>query len=139
MGGMGLVRFAGGGGGVMQPLSILPQEFTLHQLTPGLPLPLMGNASFEALLCAADEITWVSESAVCDRAHRSDGGWRAIKIEAVMDFSVVGVMAKFSSVLAEANIALFALSTFNTDYILVKGDSLADAVVALKSAGYCFR
>lgn len=122
----------------MQALRLLPQTLSIHQIAPGKPLPVLGKAAFESLVIAADEITWVSEEADCPAAHKSDAGWRAIKIEAVMDFSVVGVMAAFATVFAEAKISLFAISTFNTDYILVKHDDIHRAQAALKKAGYRF-
>jgi hypothetical protein len=122
----------------MQSLRILPQTLTIHQIAPGQPLPVLEKATFASLVVAADEVTWVSEEAHCAVAHKSDAGWRAIKIEAVMDFSVVGVMAAFSTALAQAGIGLFAISTFNTDYILVKHDDIRRAQAALEKAGYRF-
>lgn len=122
----------------MQSLRLLPQSLTIHQIAPGKPLPVLGTAAFESLVISSDEITWVSEATHCPMAHKSDQGWRAIKIEAVMDFSVVGVMAAFAAVLAGANISLFAVSTFNTDYILVKHADITSAQAALEKAGYRF-
>ena len=66
-------------------------------------------------------------------------GWRALKIEGVLDFGMAGVLAQISGLLAEANISLFAVSTYNTDYIFVKGDSLDRTVAALRNGGYFIR
>lgn len=65
-----------------------------------------------------------------------EDGWKAFVIQGVLDFSLIGVLSKISSVLAEAGIGIFAVSTYNTDYILVKAESLAKAENALGSAGY---
>ena len=68
-------------------------------------------------------------------AAREDG-WKGFRIEGQLDFSLVGVLAKLSGVLAENNIGIFAVSTFNTDYILVKEENYARALRALAAAGY---
>lgn len=70
-----------------------------------------------------------------DTTDREDG-WRALRIEGVLDFSLVGILARITGVLAECGIGLFAVSTFNTDYILVKKENLEKARAALKAAGY---
>lgn len=63
-------------------------------------------------------------------------GWRGLKIEGVLDFSLVGILAKIASLLAEVSISIFAISTFNTDYILVKEEQLVLALETLRQAGY---
>ena len=80
-------------------------------------------------------------SLVCDRldvpsaATAREDGWRAFRIEGVLDFSLIGILAKLTGVLAERGIGLFAVSTYNTDYILVKRENLAPALAALEGAG----
>lgn len=61
-----------------------------------------------------------------------DDGWRAFRIEGVLDFSLIGILAKISSVLAENQIGIFAISTFNTDYILTKKENFERAIKALE-------
>ena len=68
-------------------------------------------------------------------AARSDG-WRGFRIEGTLDLSLVGVLSKLSAILAENRIGIFAVSTFNTDYILVKAEDFDRAMDALSSAGY---
>ncbi len=65
-----------------------------------------------------------------------DDGWRAFRIVGVLDFSLVGILAGISAVLAENKIGLFAVSTYNTDYILTKAENFEKAMDVLKSAGY---
>ncbi|WP_265457203.1 ACT domain-containing protein [Enterococcus sp. HY326] len=67
--------------------------------------------------------------------NREDG-WRALKIVGVLDFSLVGILAKIASLLAEQDISIFAVSTYNTDYILIKEDKLAKTISVLGDAGY---
>ena len=63
-------------------------------------------------------------------------GWKCFRIEGVLDFSLVGILAKISSLLAENLIPIYAVSTFNTDYILVKQEHFDMAISALKQNGY---
>ncbi len=65
-----------------------------------------------------------------------DDGWRAFRIEGVLDFSLIGILSRLTAILAEQRIGIFAVSTFNTDYILVKEENLERALAALADAGY---
>ncbi|MDO4523590.1 MAG: ACT domain-containing protein [Eubacteriales bacterium] len=65
-----------------------------------------------------------------------DDGWKAFRIQGVLDFSLIGILSKISSILAENKIGIFAVSTFNTDYILVKEENYEKALDALAKAGY---
>ena len=65
-----------------------------------------------------------------------DDGWRAFRIYGELDFSMVGILAGISKILASYEIGIFAISTFNTDYILTKEENYEKALKALKSAGY---
>ena len=73
-----------------------------------------------------------------ETVNREDG-WQMFKIEGVLDFSLIGILAKISGVLAKENISIFALSTFNTDYILVKTDKVHKAVRALNNNDFVIR
>ncbi len=68
-----------------------------------------------------------------------DSGWKGFRIEGILDFSLVGILAKISSVLAENGISIFAISTYNTDYILLKADKLDKAIEILKRCDYIFK
>jgi hypothetical protein len=63
-------------------------------------------------------------------------GWRAICVAGPLDFALVGILASLSTTLASAGVSIFAISTFDTDYILVKEQSLGDACAALAAAGH---
>ena len=65
-----------------------------------------------------------------------DDGWKGFRIEGVLDFSLIGILADISSVLAENRIPIFAVSTYNTDYVFVKSEKYPDAIGSLKNAGY---
>ena len=76
-----------------------------------------------------------TEDVPADTTDRDDG-WRAFRIQGVLDFSLIGILSKLSGILAENRIGIFAVSTFNTDYILVKEENLDRALTVLAGAGY---
>lgn len=65
-----------------------------------------------------------------------DDGWKAFRIQGVLDFSLIGILSEISGVLAENKIGIFAISTFNTDYVLTKEANYQRALDALARAGY---
>ncbi|MBP5693455.1 MAG: ACT domain-containing protein [Bacteroidales bacterium] len=67
-----------------------------------------------------------------------DDGWRGFRIQGSLDFSLIGILSKLSGILAEHKIGIFAVSTYNTDYILVKEENFARALEVLASDGYSF-
>lgn len=84
-----------------------------------------------------EEISLVCEThSVPANTLERDDGWKAFRIEGVLDFSLIGVLSKISGILAENSIGIFAVSTYNTDYILVKKESLDKALKALSDRGY---
>lgn len=65
-----------------------------------------------------------------------DDGWRGFRIQGVLDFSLIGILSKLSGILAEHKIGIFAISTYNTDYILIKEENFARALSILAAEGY---
>lgn len=65
-----------------------------------------------------------------------DDGWKAFRIQGLLDFSLIGILSKISGILAENKIGIFAISTFNTDYVLTKKENYEKALDVLKDAGY---
>ncbi len=84
-----------------------------------------------------EEISLVCRTAdtPADTTEREDG-WKGFRIQGVLDFSLIGILSKISTVLAENRIGIFAVSTYNTDYVLVKEENFERAINALKEAGY---
>ena len=84
-----------------------------------------------------EELSLVCETeAVPENAHIREDGWRAFRIEGTLDFSLIGILAKISGILAEKRIGIFAVSTYNTDYIFTKKENFKRALDALARAGY---
>lgn len=67
---------------------------------------------------------------------KCDEGWKAFRIQGILDFSLVGILSKIASLLAENNVGIFAISTYNTDYILTKQENYEKALEILTEAGY---
>lgn len=81
-----------------------------------------------SLVCPKDRIP--AQTIQCDH------NWKALRIKGELAFSLIGILANIAAVLAEAKISIYAISTYRTDYILVKADQLTNAVSALKQHGY---
>lgn len=70
------------------------------------------------------------------RTLEREDGWKGFRIQGVLDFSLIGILSKISGILAENHIGIFAVSTYNTDYVLVKTEDFDRAMTALGEAGY---
>ena len=81
-----------------------------------------------SLVCRTEDVP--------ERTAEREDGWRGFRIEGVLDFSLIGILSKLSAILAENGIGIFAVSTYNTDYILVKAENFGRAMDALEKAGY---
>lgn len=77
----------------------------------------------------------ITEDTPINTTERDDG-WKGFRIQGVLDFSLIGILSKLSSILADNKIGIFAVSTFNTDYILVKEENFDKALNVLALAGY---
>jgi len=83
--------------------------------------------------------TWIGPQDYLPASSQVQSGFRALMVEGPLDFELTGVLAGISAVLAEARVPSFALSSYDTDYILVPGGKLAAAVTALKTGGYAVK
>ena len=116
-------------------LSVLGYRLSVCKCTE-VPADLL-SGGFCSIARTDDEISVVCETAnVPERPISREDGWRAFKVEGPLDFSLVGILANISRALADAGVGLFAVSTYNTDYILVKKENLLRALEALRAAGY---
>ena len=97
---------------------------------------LQSNVSLWSVTVTAEEVSLVCDETAVPKGLKVERGWRALKVSGVLDFALVGVLAALTQVLAEAQISVFAISTFDTDYLLVKHDRLDATVAALRKDGY---
>ena len=77
-----------------------------------------------------------STNLVPKNAIQCDNGWNAFRIQGILDFSLIGILSRISSLLAENKIGIFAVSTYNTDYILTKEENFNKSIKILESNGY---
>ena len=73
---------------------------------------------------------------VPDNTTERNDGWKALRIEGLLDFSLIGILSRISTCLADNAIGIFAISTFNTDYILTKKGDFSKAIEVLEQAGF---
>lgn len=82
----------------------------------------------KSLVCVTSDVP----SNVIER----DDGWKGFRIQGILDFSLIGILSKIADVLAKNSISIFAISTYNTDYVLIKKKSYQRALDILKHSGY---
>jgi hypothetical protein len=120
-------------------LSILPQRFAIHRLPPDALLPAaVQSAQFCWTARTNEELSVVCEAGVdlkSSGSERSDN-WACFKVAGPLDFAITGLLADLATVLAEAGVSIFALSTYDTDYVLVRWEQLEEAQAALDRANY---
>lgn len=117
----------------MLHLEVLPEKFTVCKLKDTADIRL-GEFCF---LAGTDrELSLVCPTAlVPERTAAREDGWRAFRIAGTLDFALTGILAGITSVLAGREIGVFAVSTFDTDYLLVRADNLERALTALEESG----
>ena len=120
----------------MVTLSVLPDSFAICRLDRDA-VPLWAAANhFISITCTTDELSIVCHDRNVPNSVKCDRGWRCFRVEGPLDLTLTGILASLTAPLAEAKIALFAVSTYDTDYVLVKEDNLTCAVDVLRRAGY---
>ncbi len=112
-------------------LSVLKLSAPPDRLPEGEPM-FFSRTGDELSLCC------VSENAPAEGVAAREDGWRAFRISGSLDFSLCGILAALLRVLAEEGISVFTVSTYDTDYILVKEERLPESVAALTRAGHRF-
>ncbi|MBQ7978977.1 MAG: ACT domain-containing protein [Candidatus Methanomethylophilaceae archaeon] len=119
-------------------LEVLDYELTVCKLNDVADAMMSGEFFF--LGRTKDEISLVCPTEdVPATTISSEDGWRAFRICGTLDFSLIGILSKLTTVLAESGIGVFAVSTYDTDYILVRDKDLEPAMKALEDEGYIFK
>jgi uncharacterized protein len=121
-------------------LLLLPGLLAVCQLDPKAPLPAWSNAGSSALVSVtrtASELSIVcAQENAPEENVRSERDWRCLMVEGPLDFSLTGVLSALLAPLAEAGVSVFALATFDTDYLLIRVAQLDLAVETLSAAGH---
>jgi uncharacterized protein len=123
-------------------LLVLPGELAVARLAPDAPMPPWASLApgtpggFRAVVRTAAELSVVCPASDVPGGVRAERGWRALVVAGPLDLALTGILAGIATVLADAGVAIFAVATYDTDYVLVRAGRLADAVAALRAAGY---
>jgi uncharacterized protein len=120
-------------------LSLLEGRFAVLQLDPKSPVPAWAlEGEFFTVTRTSEELSIVClEVNVPTNSNvRLERDWACLKLQGPFEFSLTGILLSVLEPLAKVNVGIFALSTFNTDYVLVKAEHLEKAIVALEAAGH---
>jgi uncharacterized protein len=116
---------------------VLAERLAVCRLASDAPFPSWALAGeFFGVVRTHDEVSIVCSENRVPQGILAEGGWTAIKLEGPFPFSMTGVLASFLQPLAIAQISIFAISTFDTDYVLIKREIVEQAVAALNAAGH---
>lgn len=116
-------------------IKVIEQEFSICKISSLEQVNFHDEFYFIGKTDEELSLVCTTNSVPADTIERDDG-WKGFRIQGILDFSLIGILAKISTLLAENGISIFAVSTFNTDYILVKDEVFAKALDVLKAGGY---
>lgn len=119
-------------------LLLLPERYGVVRLEPGTELNTKGGQTTDllAVIHTPEETTVVCLERIIPKSRLAEKGWRALKIAGKLDFSLVGVLASLLNPLAETGVSVYTLSTYSTDFILIKGRQLEKAIQVLRNMGH---
>jgi hypothetical protein len=120
------------------PLEVLPDTLAICRLPADAPLPSWASrpGSFVTISRTAEELSVTSVQALVPPSTRCERDYRALRVRGTLPPDLVGILASIANPLADAGLSIFAISTFDTDYVLVKARDLPAALDALRRAGH---
>ena len=120
-----------------QTLELMKDTFTIHSFPPARDIPQeIYEAPVYFISKTYDELSIVCPSSIELDSLEKETGWGALEVLGPLGFSLTGILSNISGVLANEKISIFAISTFDTDYILIKQDAMFNAIQSLKRAQY---
>jgi hypothetical protein len=120
-------------------LSVVPDRLAVCRLPPGSAIPAAPSRGFWCVTRTADELSIVLPEEARQPEWQAETGWRALRVDGTLDFALTGILAALATPLAAAGVSLFAISTFDTDYVLVREPDLDKAKRALAADGHTVR
>ena len=121
-------------------LRVLPLQLAVCYLSPDAALPTWATGgAFFSVSRTDDELSVVCDFEAVPPDIRREGPWACLEVEGPLDFSLTGILAGLAAPLADANISIFAISTYRTDYVLVPATDIRRATKALQDCGYTLR
>jgi hypothetical protein len=119
-------------------LDVLPDQFAICRLDSAAPVPDWAlSGSFYSVTQTSDELSVVCCQRNVPPHVQCNRDWLCVRVAGPLDFTLTGILAALAAPLAQAGISIFALSTYDTDYLLVKQADLQDALEVLTKAGHC--
>lgn len=117
-------------------LTLLPGRYAVCRLAPDAPVPAWAAGAFVSVTRTPDELSVVCDEAGVPADVRHLSGWCCLQVQGPLDFALTGVLSGLAAPLAADGVSIFAVSTFDTDYLLVRAAQLDAACAALEAAGY---
>lgn len=115
-------------------------DYAVLKLAPDTPLPAwLPQDAFCTVTRAHDELSIVCATGVVPYGTSREAGWRLLRFEGLFSFDQAGILSSVLAPLAAADVGIMAISTFKTDYVLVRGSRLSAAVDALRAVGHVIR
>ncbi len=122
---------------MMLTLHLLPDEMGVARLAADAPIPSWAVASsFFSVTRAPDELSILCPARYIPPDVQAERGWRCLQVAGPLDFALVGVLFSLLQPLQAAGVSVFTISTYDTDYVLVKAERLPRALAALRAAGH---
>ena len=115
---------------------LLSGNYAICRTEPNNPVPEWVHGEFVSLTRTGNELSIVCLGRNVPDDVQHESGWRCLRVAGKLDFSLFGVIAQITSVLADANVSTFVISTFDTDYLLVREGDLDGATAVLVEAGH---
>lgn len=118
-------------------LSVLKGDYGVCRLSPDERIPSWATAGeFYTVSKTLEELSIICQASLIPDGIRVELGWKVMKVEGPLDFALIGILAALSGTLADRGVSIFAVSTFDTDYLLVKEKDYNNAVEALRDGGH---
>ena len=118
-------------------MKLLKEKYGVCRLDKTTSIPEWAqNSDFFSITRTSDELSIVCIEDSIPNDVKCEKDWRILKVEGPLDFSLIGILASISTILAQKGISIFAISTYDTDYILVKNKDINNAIEALVNERY---
>ena len=118
-------------------LELLENEYSVYKFGPEYVMNHnVKSSEFFSITKTKDELSIVAKENLFDDYLKVEIGWKILKINNILDFSLIGILSQISTILANENISIFVISTYNTDYIMVKTENVNKAIEALLKNNY---
>lgn len=118
-------------------IDVLPERFGICRFDPNVSIPDWALTSrFYSITQTQEEVSIVCHEGVIPQEIRYEKGWRCLKVQGPIDFSEIGILSSLAQPLASKNVAIFALSTYDTDYLFVREKDLSKTIETLSQEGF---